>query len=165
MLRLYPKSATVEGEVLVDGENVFDMKWNRMRAVRWGEASVVFQGALHSLNPIQRIGKQLAEPILLHEKGVTEAPRARRSASCSSRWAFPRGMRTLPAPAVRRPEAAGDDRAWRWPATLGLLCDEPTTALDVMVQAQMLDLLKGIARDLDGHGHHQPRPVRAGVHL
>ena len=73
VLRLYPKSATVQGEVLVDGENVFDMKWNRMRAVRWGEAAVVFQGALHSLNPIQRIGQQLAEPILLHDKNATEA--------------------------------------------------------------------------------------------
>ena len=41
-----------------------------MRAVRWGEAAVVFQGALHSLNPIQRIGKQLVEPILLHDKKV-----------------------------------------------------------------------------------------------
>ena len=66
VLRLFPSNAKVEGEVLVDGENVFDMKWNRMRAVRWGEAAVVFQGALHSLNPILRFGKQLVEPILLH---------------------------------------------------------------------------------------------------
>ena len=81
--------------MLVDGENVFDMKWNRMRAVRWGEAAVVFQGALHSLNPIQRIGKQLAEPILLHEKGATEASAAQEGARAARAGrAFPPGTPT-----------------------------------------------------------------------
>ena len=89
VLRLFPKSATVEGEVLVDGENVFDMKWNRMRAVRWGEAAVVFQGALHSLNPIQRIGKQLARADPAAREGRHRGlGAARRCASCSSRWDF-----------------------------------------------------------------------------
>ena len=71
VLRLFPKSAKVTGQVLLDDEDVLTMKWNRMRAVRWGEAAIVFQGALHSLNPIQRIGQQLAEPILLHDKDAT----------------------------------------------------------------------------------------------
>jgi len=62
VLRLLPDSARVGGEVLLDDEDVLGMKWGRLRAVRWSEAAIVFQGALHSLNPVQNIGRQLAEP-------------------------------------------------------------------------------------------------------
>jgi peptide/nickel transport system ATP-binding protein len=148
VLRLYPKSATVEGEVLVDGENVFDMKWNRMRAVRWGEAAVVFQGALHSLNPIQRIGQQLAEPILLHDKNATEASANRKVRELLEQVGLPARH------ANAYPHQLSGGQKQRIMIALALtcdpkvlLCDEPTTALDVMVQAQILDLLRGIARD------------------
>ena len=46
------------------------MGWGELRAVRWAEASIVFQGALHSLNPVRRVGTQIAEPIRLHEPGL-----------------------------------------------------------------------------------------------
>jgi len=148
VLRLYPKSATVEGEVLVDGENVFDMKWNRMRAVRWGEAAVVFQGALHSLNPIQRIGNQLTEPILLHDKNATEASAAKKVRELLEQVGLPARH------ANAYPHQLSGGQKQRIMIALALtcdpsvlLCDEPTTALDVMVQAQILDLLKGIARE------------------
>jgi len=72
VLRLFPKDATVTGQVLLDGADVLTMNPGQVRAVRWGKASVVFQGALHSLNPIQKIRKQLVEPILLHDKDATE---------------------------------------------------------------------------------------------
>jgi peptide/nickel transport system ATP-binding protein len=68
VLRLQPDTARVEGEVLLDGRDVLTMRWGDLRAARWAEASVVFQGALHSLNPVQRIGTQIAEPILVHER-------------------------------------------------------------------------------------------------
>src|SRR5437879_94271 len=45
------------------------MGWGRLRAVRWAAASIVFQGAMHSLNPVRRVGAQILEPILLHEEG------------------------------------------------------------------------------------------------
>jgi peptide/nickel transport system ATP-binding protein len=148
VLRLFPTSAKVEGEVLVDGENVFDMKWNRMRAVRWGEAAVVFQGALHSLNPIQRIGRQLAEPIMVHEKGATEASAKKRVRELLEQVGLPARH------ANAYPHQLSGGQKQRVMIALALtcdpkvlLCDEPTTALDVMVQAQILDLLKGIARD------------------
>ena len=67
-LRLSPANAKVTGQVLLDGEDVLTMRWGELRAVRWAEASIVFQGALHSLNPVRTIGQQIAEPILLHEK-------------------------------------------------------------------------------------------------
>ena len=148
VLRLYPKTATVEGEVLVDGENVFDMKWNRMRAVRWGEAAVVFQGALHSLNPIQRIGKQLVEPILVHDKGASEASAMKKVRELLEQVGLPNRH------ANAYPHQLSGGQKQRIMIALALtcdpkvlLCDEPTTALDVMVQAQILDLLKGIARE------------------
>ena len=56
VLRLLPKSARVTGEVLLDGEDVTTMRWGRLRAVRWAGASIVFQGAMHALNPVRRIG-------------------------------------------------------------------------------------------------------------
>jgi len=66
VLRLLPRSARVSGAVLLDGEDVTTMKWGRLRAVRWAEASVVFQGAMHALNPVRKIGEQIAEPIRIH---------------------------------------------------------------------------------------------------
>jgi peptide/nickel transport system ATP-binding protein len=71
VLRLQPASATVTGEVLVLGEDVQTIAWGRLRALRWAGASIVFQGALHSLNPVQRIGRQIAEPILVHEPDLS----------------------------------------------------------------------------------------------
>ena len=59
LLRLLPAGTRVGGEVLLDGEDVLSMKWGRVRAVRWAGASIVFQGAMHSLNPVRRVGDQL----------------------------------------------------------------------------------------------------------
>src|SRR6476620_12265541 len=63
ILRLHPSSATVTGEVLFEGNDVLTMRWGDLRAVRWAGASIVFQGALHSLNPVHRVGDQIAEPL------------------------------------------------------------------------------------------------------
>lgn len=52
---------------------MFTRRWGRLRAVRWACASVVFQGATHGLNPVQRVGHQIAEPIRLHGKSESEA--------------------------------------------------------------------------------------------
>ena len=93
VLRLQPKSAIVTGQVLVDGEDVLGMTFERLRALRWAQASIVFQGALHGLNPLQRIGEQIAEPITVHEPEVH--PRRggppRRRAARAGRACRPRG--------------------------------------------------------------------------
>ena len=69
------------------------MSFGRLRAVRWAEASIVFQGALHSLNPLQRIGQQVAEPVLLHDRTATArgadaqvARPARPGGAAAARW-------------------------------------------------------------------------------
>ena len=57
----------VSGQIRLNGEDVMAMSFGQLRAVRWAQAAVVFQGAMHALNPVQRIETQLAEPILLHD--------------------------------------------------------------------------------------------------
>ena len=76
LLRLLPRGTEVTGEVLLDGEDVLAMKPGRLRAVRWTELAIVFQGALHTLNPVQRVGDQIAEAIRLHSDGRAATPRS-----------------------------------------------------------------------------------------
>ena len=78
VLRLQPKNARVDGEVEVLGHDVRTMRWGDLRALRWAGASIVFQGALHSLNPVHRVGRQIAEPIEVHEPGLSKEAVARR---------------------------------------------------------------------------------------
>ena len=85
------------------------MKPGRLRAVRWTEMSIVFQGALHALNPVQRVGDQIAEAIEVHRT----APNAERARGRVARDGRSAGAASsgLSAPALRRPAAAGPDRA------------------------------------------------------
>jgi peptide/nickel transport system ATP-binding protein len=149
VLRLQPPSATVTGSVLLEGEDVLTMRWGRLRAVRWAQASVVFQGALHSLNPVLRIGRQIAEPILLHEPGVSARAADQRVGELLERVGLPASR------ARAYPHQLSGGQRQRVMIAMALACrpklvvaDEPTTALDVMVQAQVLDLLTGLVRDL-----------------
>jgi len=149
VLRLQPKTARVTGEVRLDGQNVLELSWGRVRALRWAKASVVFQGAMHALNPVQRIGDQIAEPILLH------SPTTSRSAA-DTRVGELLEMVGLPARRARTyPHQLSGGQKQRVMIAMALACgprlivaDEPTTALDVMVQAQVLDVITGLVKDL-----------------
>jgi peptide/nickel transport system ATP-binding protein len=66
ILRLLPPTTTITGSVHLNGQDVLTMAWGKLRAVRWADASIVFQGAMSGLNPVRRIGDQIAEPMLLH---------------------------------------------------------------------------------------------------
>src|SRR5206468_4870007 len=143
-----PKGTDVTGRVLLDDQNVLELKPGKLRAVRWTEASIVFQGAMHALNPVQRIGDQIAEPIILHgQAGEREA--LVRAGSLLEQVGLPsRRSRDYPH------ELSGGQRQ-RVMIAMALACspsliiaDEPTTALDVMVQAQVLRLLKELQNDL-----------------
>ena len=146
LLRVLPRGTQVTGEVLLDGEDVLLMRPGRLRAVRWTEMSIVFQGALHALNPVQRIGAQISEAIVLHRSTDTAPTRVAEL------------LETVGIPARRAddyPHQLSGGQRQRVLIALALACnprvliaDEPTTALDVMVQAQVLELLQDLQREL-----------------
>jgi len=148
IMRLLPPKAKVGGEVLLSGEDVLKMKPGRLRAVRWTEASVIFQGAMHALNPVQRIGDQIAEAIVIHgQTGEREA--LVRVGGLLEQVGLP-GRRLNDYPH----ELSGGQKQ-RVMIAMALACnpslviaDEPTTALDVMVQAQVLKLLNELQHEL-----------------
>lgn len=143
VLRLLPKTARVDGEILLDGEDVRTMSWGRLRAVRWASASVVFQGAMHSLNPVHRVGDQIAEPMRLHGTAGSVAGLL--------------DQVELPADKARAyPHELSGGQRQRVMIAMALACgprlviaDEPTTALDVVVQAQVLAVLKRLVAEQD----------------
>ena len=149
VLRLLPRGTRVSGEVLLDGEDVLAMRPGRLRAVRWTDLSVVFQGALHTLNPVRRIGWQVAEAYTTHRPAAPRAEVERRVAEL---------LEVVGLPARRAedfPHQLSGGQRQRVLIALALACDprvliadEPTTALDVMVQAQVLKLLEDLQRQL-----------------
>ncbi|KDN18614.1 nickel ABC transporter ATP-binding protein NikE [Amycolatopsis rifamycinica] len=152
VLRLLPRTAKITGEILLDGEDVTTMKWGRLRAVRWAEASVVFQGAMHALNPVRRIGEQIAEPLRLHPpaggKALTDAEVDARVAELLGQVDLPPGR------AGAYPHELSGGQKQRVMIAMALACsprliiaDEPTTALDVIVQAQVLALLSRLVAE------------------
>jgi ABC-type glutathione transport system ATPase component len=153
VLRLLPPTAKITGEILLDGEDVTAMKWGRLRAVRWAEASVVFQGAMHALNPVRKIGDQIAEPLRLHPAGgkaPTDAEVDARVAELLTQVDLPPGR------AGAYPHELSGGQKQRVMIAMALACsprliiaDEPTTALDVIVQAQVLDLLARLVAEQD----------------
>jgi peptide/nickel transport system ATP-binding protein len=148
ILRLQPVNATVTGQVLFDGRDVLTMRWGELRAVRWAGASIVFQGALHSLNPVQRIGAQLAEPLHIHRPGLDEQRVKDRIAELLGQVGLDQGR------ARSYPHQLSGGQKQRVMIAMALACDpelvvadEPTTALDVMVQAQVLNVLSEQVRE------------------
>jgi len=143
LLRLVPPTTQIMGSIKLAGQDILTMKPGQLRAARWAQASVVFQGAQHVLNPVRCIGRQIDEAIEAHgSASVSRAGElldlvglgARRGDDYPHELSGGQKQRALIAMAL-----ACDP--------LLLIADEPTTALDVMVQAQILQLLDNIKRE------------------
>jgi peptide/nickel transport system ATP-binding protein len=148
LLRVLPRGTEITGEVLLDGEDVLTMKPGRLRAVRWSSMAIVFQGALHTLNPVQKVGRQIAEAIDLHP-GDRRGRTGTRVGELLELVGLPKRR------AADYPHQLSGGQRQRVLIALALACDpkllvadEPTTALDVMVQAQILRLLGDLREEL-----------------
>jgi len=148
ILRLHSPGTKIEGKLELEGEDVLALKPGRLRAVRWTGASIIFQGALHALNPVQKIGDQIEEAIQVHGMATQKEAAVRAGALLEQVGLPPRRKDDYPH------ELSGGQKQ-RVMIAMALACsptlviaDEPTTALDVMVQAQVLQLLRSLQHDL-----------------
>jgi len=149
--RLLAREATVSsGSIMFGGRDVLTMAAEELRSVRWRKIAIVFQGAMNSLNPVHTIGDQIVEPIRCHEPETTAAQAKERAAELlDSVGIDPGRFRSYPH------ELSGGMRQ-RVLIAMALACrpqlivaDEPVTALDVMTQAQILDLLRSLTDRLE----------------
>lgn len=143
-----PPAFYAGGSIVFNGENVLAMSRTRLRELRGGEIAYVFQEPSTALNPVFRVGDQIMEAVKLHRKDVNACDEAMRLMSLVG----------LPDPAGRMkayPHELSGGMQQRVMIAIALACspklliaDEPTTALDVTIQAQILDLLVSLQKRL-----------------
>jgi len=145
-----PMGHVLEGEVIFKGEDLLKVDSKRMHQVRGGEIGVIFQEPMTALNPVHRIGKQISESLILH-RGMNKREALQESVNLLKKVG-------IPAPELRVMEyphqLSGGMRqrvviaiAWACKPDL-LIADEPTTALDVTVQSQILELMEDLQKDM-----------------
>jgi oligopeptide/dipeptide ABC transporter ATP-binding protein len=149
LMGLLPSSATLSGSVMLGGEDLLRDGEVSMRPHRWKDIAMVFQGAMNALNPVQTVGSQLVEPMEFHGLASGNDAKARARALLEM-------VGIAPERADRYPHEFSGGMRQRAAIAMALACepkvllaDEPTTALDVMVQAQILDLLTQLSSELD----------------
>jgi oligopeptide/dipeptide ABC transporter ATP-binding protein len=149
LMRLLPSNGRiVRGAIQFAGRDLVRAREATLRKIRWKGISIIFQGAMNSLNPVQRVGRQIAEPILLHEH-TTKVEALDRAGQLLELCGISRDrINDYPH------EFSGGMRQ-RVMIAMALACnpkiviaDEPVTALDVMIQAQILELLERLRKQL-----------------
>lgn len=153
IMRLYDekKLATYEGEIFFNGENLLEYSEKQMRTIRGNKIAMIFQDALSSLNPVFTLGEQISEALMLHQgmkkkEAMVKAEEMLR-------------LTGIPAPEKRvkcYPHELSGGMRQRAMIAMALCCqpelliaDEPTTALDVTIQAQILELIVKLNNTLD----------------
>jgi oligopeptide/dipeptide ABC transporter ATP-binding protein len=150
LLRLLPAAGRIAaGQVLFDGEDVLALSTAEFRERRWRDMAMVFQGAMNALNPVRTVGGQVREAITTHLPWSRE--------KVDKRVGELLELVGIPAwRGAQYPHQYSGGMRQRAMIAMALACnpqlivaDEPTTALDVMIQAQILELLDRLRRDLD----------------
>lgn len=151
ILRLLPSPAgkKVSGEIYLEGEKLDDVSEKRMRQLRGNRVSMIFQNPLTSLNPVFTIGEQIAIVLLQHEK-ITKKEAYRRAGDMLEQVGIPRRRLN------EYPHQFSGGMRQRVGIAAGLACrpglliaDEPTTALDVTIQLQIIELIRELQQEYD----------------
>ena len=149
IMRLLPKNGRiVGGSIKYQGYDLVTLTQPQLRGIRWAHISIIFQGAMNALNPVKRVGVQIAEPIKLHEK-VDDEVANKRVGELLELVGIHKDR------ATEYPHEFSGGMRQRVMIAMALACnpklviaDEPVTALDVMIQAQILELLERLKREL-----------------
>ena len=153
ILRLYDekRAASYEGEVRLEGENLFSLSEKNMQKIRGEKIAMVFQDALSSLNPVFTVGSQIMEALLIHQK-ISRNEAVDKSIDLLRLVGIPEAEKRF----TQYPHQLSGGMRQRVMIAIALAChpklliaDEPTTALDVTIQAQILRILKKLAEESD----------------
>ncbi len=147
ILRLIPEPpGKIAGAIRFQGKNLLELSDAEMRAIRGNEISMIFQEPMTSLNPVLTIGRQIGETLRLHQ-GLTGAEATERAVEMLALVGIPEPKRRV----AEYPHQLSGGMRQRVMIAIALACspklliaDEPTTALDVTIQAQILDLMKAL---------------------
>ena len=140
-----------EGEVLYKGRDLLKLSEEELRPVRGGEIAMIFQDPMTSLNPVYRVGAQIVEMIQAHEPRIGKSQARRRATDLLKQVGIPNPEQRI----ENYPHEFSGGMRQRAMIAMALACnpdvlvaDEPTTALDVTIQAQILELIKRLQREL-----------------
>jgi oligopeptide/dipeptide ABC transporter ATP-binding protein len=145
-----PMGHVLEGEVIFKGEDLTKVDDDRMHEVRGGEIGIIFQEPMTALNPVHRIGKQISEALILH-RGLSKREALTESIDLLEKVGIPAPERRV----MEYPHQLSGGMRQRVVIAIALACkpdlliaDEPTTALDVTVQSQILELMEDLQNEM-----------------
>lgn len=152
LMQLIEKNASiVEGNILFEGENLNELSEKEMQKIRGNKVSMIFQEPMTSLNPVHKIGKQISEVLFLHGF-ATKANSKEKTIEILKKVGIPRAESII----NEYPHQLSGGMRQRVMIAMAMACnprlliaDEPTTALDVTIQAQILDLMKTLQQQYD----------------